>query len=63
MSDFRDMMTNMKLKWMNEDDLPQIETEEIYNAMFECSIVNFVRYFPYMEASDGSKFWLIKLEE
>jgi hypothetical protein len=53
----------MKLKWMNEDDLPQIETEEIYNAMFECSIVNFVRYFPYMEASDGSKFWLIKLEE
>jgi len=61
MGDFQDMMTNMKLKWQNEDELPEVETEEIYNAMFECSIG--VRYFPYMEGKDGEKFWLIKLKK
>jgi hypothetical protein len=63
MGDFQDMMTNMKLKWQNEDELPEVETEEIYNAMFECSIVNGVRYFPYMQGKDGEKFWLIKLKK
>ena len=62
MSDFRDMMTNMKLKWVEEEGLPEIP-KEIYDAMFRASILNASRYFPYMEGIDGTKFYLINLKE
>jgi len=62
MSDFRDMMTNMKLKWIPEDELPEMP-QEVYNAMFETSALNGIRYFPYMEGIDGTKFYLIDLKQ
>ena len=56
-------MYNMKLKWQNEDELPENLSDEVYKVMYPTSIVNGVRYFPYMELIDGSKWYLINLGE
>jgi hypothetical protein len=63
MNNFRDMIPGWHLKWENEDELPLGITDEIYHVMFPTSIVNGVRYFPYLECVDGTKFYLIKLDD
>ena len=62
MNSLKNVITNMKLKWENEDELPEL-SKEIYDAMFLTSIVNGVRLFPYMELVDGTKFYFIQIEE
>jgi hypothetical protein len=62
MSKFEDTFTNIWLEWINEDELPEM-SQEIYNAMFETSIVNGVRYFPCMRDINGIRFYLIDLKE
>ena len=52
----------MKLKWQNEDELPDMP-DDVYDAMFKTSIVNGVRYFPYLEGIGNSKYYLIDLRE
>lgn len=46
------------VKFMNEDELPEGITDDVYSAMFNCSHVEAVRLFPYVEDSD-EKYFLI----
>ena len=50
------------IEYLNEDELPECISDEIYSAMYECSKVDFVRLFPYVTV-DGYKLFLIKLPE
>lgn len=51
-----------EVKYIAEDELPDMP-DEIYNAMFPLSFVDFIRIFPYMEDEDGNKIYLVKIEE
>jgi hypothetical protein len=55
-------MIKAEIKYVNEDELPDMP-KEIYDAMFEMSYVDMVRYFPYMEDEIGNKFYIVKIEE
>ena len=50
------------IKFMNEDELPKIISDDVYSAMFNCSHVDFVRLFPYIEEND-EKYYLVMLKE
>jgi hypothetical protein len=63
MKSMNDLMSNFKLGWENENELPDIDTQEVYDAMYRTSIVNIVRYFPYIEFPSGAKFYLIEIED
>lgn len=45
------------IRYENEDELPEID-DNIYRAMFNCSRVDFVRLFPYIEI-EGKKCFLV----
>lgn len=45
-----------------EDELPEDLSDEVYDAMFGCSKVDFVRLFPFVEV-DGQKMFLVDLTE
>jgi hypothetical protein len=47
--------------WMNEDELPDMK-DDVYSVMFDASIVNIVRVYPYI-VINGEKYFLIKLDE
>ena len=50
------------IKFMNEDELPKFINDDVYSAMFNCSHVDFVRLFPYIEEND-EKYFLVMLKE
>lgn len=52
----------VSIEYLNEDELPECISDEIYSAIYECSKVDFVRLFPYVTV-DGHKLFLIKLPE
>ena len=53
--------TNDQYWEMFEDELPEI-SDDVYRAMFGCSVVNGVRYFPYIMHRDKRAF-LVDLRE
>lgn len=55
-------MIKAEIKYIPEDELPDMP-DEVYGAMFGLSFVDFIRYFPYIEDTDGSKIYLVKIEE
>ena len=50
------------IKFENEDELPAEIKDDVYSAMFECSHVDGVRLFPYIE-ENGQKYFLVMIEE
>lgn len=50
------------IKFENEDELPAEIKDDVYSAMFECSHVDGVRLFPYIE-ENGQKYFLVMLKE
>lgn len=50
------------IEWMNEDELPEEISDEVYSTMYACSVVDFVRFFPFVTI-DGRKRFLIELPE
>lgn len=47
------------IKFMNEDELPKFINDDVYGAMFNCSHVDGVRLFPYVEDSDERYFLIL----
>lgn len=47
------------IKFMNEDELPESFCDCVYSAMFNCSHVDGVRLFPYVEDSDERYFLIL----
>lgn len=56
------MMEDVGLKFLCESELPENIPDDVYSAMFRCSIVDFVRLFPYFEI-EGRKCFLVALED
>ena len=50
------------INFENEDELPAEIKDDVYSAMFECSHVDGVRLFPYIE-ENGQKYFLVMLKE
>ena len=50
------------IKFENEDMLPTEIPDDVYSAAFDCSHVDGVRLFPYIE-ENGEKYFLVKLKE
>ncbi|MEL7626961.1 MAG: hypothetical protein AAGU15_08900 [Anaerolineaceae bacterium] len=50
------------IEWMNEDELPEEISDEVYSTMYACSVVDFVRLFPFVTI-DGRKRFLIELPD
>ena len=50
------------IKFENEDELPAEIKDDVYSAMFNCSHVDGVRLFPYIE-ENGQKYFLVMLRE
>ena len=50
------------IEFENEDELPAEIKDDVYSAMFECSHVDGVRLFPYIE-ENGQKYFLVMLKE
>ena len=50
------------IEFENEDELPAEIKDDVYSAMFECSHVDGVRLFPYIE-ENGQKYFLVMIEE
>ena len=50
------------VEWMNEDKLPEGISDEVFSAMYACSKVDFVRFYPFVTI-DGDKCFLIKSPE
>ena len=50
------------IQFKNEDELPADISDDVYSAMFECSHVDGVRLFPYIE-ENGQKYFLVMIEE
>lgn len=50
------------IKFENEDELPAEIKDDVYSAIFECSHVDGVRLFPYIEEI-GQKYFLVMLTE
>jgi hypothetical protein len=50
---------DVPLNWENEDELPDMP-DEVYNAMYPLSEVDFVRYFPYI-IINNKRAYLISL--
>ena len=50
------------IQFENEDELPSGIKDDVYSAMFECSHVDGVRLFPYIE-ENGQKYFLVMLRE
>ena len=48
------------VEWMSEDKLPEGISDEVFSAMYACSKVDFVRFYPFVTI-DGDKRFLIKL--
>jgi len=46
----------------NEDELPADISNDVYSTMFNCSHVDGVRLFPYIE-ENGQKYFLVMLRE
>ena len=63
MSNINDQMSNCRLKWIEEDKLPDYINVDIYEAMYRVSILNGVRMFPYIEFPSGLKYYLIEISE
>ncbi len=50
------------IKFENEDELPIEISNDVYSAMFNCSHVDGVRLFPYIE-ENGQKYFFVMLRE
>jgi hypothetical protein len=50
------------IEWMNEDELPEEISDEVYSTMYACSVIDFVRFFPFVTIN-GHKRFLIELPE
>ena len=50
------------IQFENEDELSADISSDIYSAMFNCSHVDGVRLFPYIE-ENGQKYFLVMLKE
>ncbi len=50
------------IQFENEDELPSDIQDDVYSAMFNCSHVDGVRLFPYIE-ENGQKYFLVMLKE
>ena len=50
------------IKFENEDILPLEIPDDVYSAAFDCSHVDGVRLFPYIE-ENGEKYFLVKLKK
>ncbi len=50
------------IQFKNEDELPADISDNVYSAMFECSHVDGVRLFPYIE-ENGQKYFLVMLRK
>jgi len=50
------------VEWMSEDKLPEGISDEVFSAMYACSKVDFVRFYPFVTI-DGDKCFLIKSPE
>ena len=50
------------IQFENEDELPSDIQDDVYRAMFNCSHVDGVRLFPYIE-ENGQKYFLVMLKE
>lgn len=46
------------VKWEYEDQLPGDISDETFGAMFNCSKVDGVRLYPYVEI-DGNRYYLV----
>jgi len=53
---------DLRVEWMNEDELPEGISDEVFSAMYACSKVDFVRFYPFVTI-DGDKCFLIKSPE
>ena len=49
------------IKFDCEDELPEMD-DDVYTALFNCSHVDIVRLFPYIE-ENGEKYYLVNLEK
>jgi hypothetical protein len=52
-------MNTVIIKYEYEDQLPKNISDEEFAAMFECSIVDIVRMYPYIEIK-GKRYYLTK---
>ena len=50
------------IQFENEDELPADISNDVYSTMFNCSHVDGVRLFPYIE-ENGQKYFLVMLRE
>jgi len=50
------------IQFENEDELPADISNDVYSTMFNCSHVDGVRLFPYIE-KNGQKYFLVMLRE
>lgn len=50
------------IQFENEDELPPDIPDDVYSKMFNCSHVDGVRLFPYIE-ENGQKYFLVMLKE
>jgi len=50
------------IEFENEDELPAEIKDDVYSAMFECSHVDGVRLFPYIE-ENGQKYFLVMIDD
>ena len=50
------------IQFANEDELPADISNDVYSTMFNCSHVDGVRLFPYIE-ENGQKYFLVMLRE
>lgn len=51
-------LSSVYIEYMFEDELPKNIPDDVYDAMFNCSKVDFVRLFPFVNV-DGKKLFLI----
>ena len=50
------------IQFENEDELPADISNDVYSTMFNCSHVDGVRLFPYIE-ENGQKYFLVMINE